>query len=553
MAGLSGVKSGDGLPIARSMDALAPPVVTDAVLQSRPASQRLREIVETALEHTVNGVVVTDATQPHHPIVHVNGGFTRITGYAAHEVLGRNCNFLQGQDREQQGVSTLREAIARRQPATVLLRNYRKDGSAFWNRIEMCPVADPDTGEVTHFFALQTDVTLQVEADAARERRLLALERTLEGSPACMLAVDAGERVSLATLALERLLGLDLGVGLSPVGMTLAHLRDCIAECAGMDAQAAQALRWPQAGETLRWQLTGAHPRTLELDASPMPDAADGRNAGTSPTHGATSITTPERVVMLREVPTDAADHATRSRFLAMAAHELRTPLGSIRGFTELLLMRDYPREQSRQLLQTVLSQAQRLGALLNDLLDLSQMDAMGREAFAVAPLPLAEVLRRAVQVVVVPGSTRSVDAQWPDEALRVQGHAAKLEQVLINLLSNAIKYSPDGGDVHLRTAVDAATGRICVSVQDHGIGLTPEQQARLFTRFYRANPGGPIPGTGLGLTIVKELVERMGGEITVHSQPGVGSTFTLHLLAGDPPPVPLTQRPDEGPSTPAH
>ena len=162
----------------------APTVPRGAATPPQVAAQspaRLREIVEIALEHTVNGVVITDATQPNHPIVHVNEGFSRITGFSAREVLGRNCNFLQGTDRQQPAVATLRYAIAGREAVVVVLRNYRKDGSLFYNRVEMCPVADPHSGDVTHFFALQTDVTLQVLADQAREGRLLSLERAFEG------------------------------------------------------------------------------------------------------------------------------------------------------------------------------------------------------------------------------------------------------------------------------------------------------------------------------------------------------------------------------------
>lgn len=108
-------------------------------------------IVRRALEQTVNGVVVTDATQPDNPIVYVNRGFTRLTGYPVGEVLGRNCQFLQAGDREQTGVRQLREAVARAEEAVVVLRNYRRDGSLFWNRVELSPVRDPATGAVTHF------------------------------------------------------------------------------------------------------------------------------------------------------------------------------------------------------------------------------------------------------------------------------------------------------------------------------------------------------------------------------------------------------------------
>ena len=182
---------------------------------------------------------------------------------------------------------------------------------------------------------------------------------------------------------------------------------------------------------------------------------------------------------------------------------------------------------------------AVRLPALLNDLLDLSQMDTVGAHAFPLGPVDLGEVMQRAVQVVLVPGGGREIRVTAPPAATWVRGHGAKLEQVLINLLSNALKYSPDGGPVTL-AAASTAQG-IAVAVTDQGLGLTEDQQAKLFTRFFRADPSGPIPGTGLGLVIVKELVERMGGRVEVRSRPGEGSTFTVHLcLAGAPDPAGL-------------
>jgi len=138
--------------------------------------------------------------------------------------------------------------------------------------------------------------------------------------------------------------------------------------------------------------------------------------------------------------------------------------------------------------------------------------------------------MHKALQVVHSPTSDRSFDVQWPPAGTLVWGHAQKLEQVLINLLSNAVKYSPGGGAVHVRARPDALPGSWRIEVEDHGIGLSPEHLDKLFTRFFRANPSGPIPGTGLGLVIVKELVERMGGQITVRSALGQGTTFSVHL-----------------------
>lgn len=464
-------------------------------------------IVALALAHTVNGVVITDATQAHNPIVHVNAGFTRLTGYEAHEVVGRNCNFLQGPDRLQPEVAHLRTAIARGEPVTVVIKNFRKDGTPFWNQVELSPVRDQATGRITHFFALQTDVTLKRESERTNVLRAIEIERLFRGGPLGMVMLDEEGRVSLVTPALWRLLEME------PVpvqGLSLEALSERLAPVLG---QSADTLTWPQGTLHQRWDLTlRGQLRSLDLSSFEL------------------GSLTRERILLVRDVTQEEADQTTRSQFLATAAHELRTPMGSICGFTELLLMRDYPPAQARPMLETILRQALRLSALLNDLLDLSQVDAMGAQAFRSGAVDLIEVMRAAVQIARPPGEGREITLSLPQAGVRVEGHPRKLEQVLINLLSNAIKYSPDGGDIGLQAEIDEAGGWAHVSVSDQGLGLSPEHQARLFTRFFRADPNGPIPGTGLGLVIVKELVERMGGRLSVRSRLGVGSTFTVSL-----------------------
>jgi PAS domain S-box-containing protein len=489
-------------------------------ITERYCAEHFRRIVETALEHTVNGVVITDATRAGNPIVHVNNGFTRITGYSAPEVLGRNCNFLQGNEKEQPGIAVLRDAIASRESATVVLRNFRKNGSLYWNQIEISPVREPLTGLVTHYFALQTDITLQKQAEEAAHLRTRDLERVFRANPLGMVTLDETEHVRLLSPAFVRLFGVPED---AIQGGDVNALLAAIANANGTDVK---RLAWPTAGHPVQWSLAGQAPRLIEVSATPL----SGHSG--------------ERVMIFRDVGSDQHQHQTRSEFLTKAAHELRTPMGSICGFTELLLMREYQHEEARPLLETVLAQAMRLSALLNDMLDLSRMDALGNQAFALRSVDLTSVMKRAATVAAIPGSGRTIEVQYAPADTRIHGNPAKLEQVLINLLSNALKYSPGGGQVSMIASPGKKPGWWQIAVCDQGLGLTPEHLSRLFTRFFRADPGGPISGTGLGLVIVKELTERMGGHVEVQSKLGVGTNFTIHLQQSDeaatPPGAPL-------------
>ena len=393
------------------------------------------------------------------------------------------------------------------------MRNYRKDGTLFWNQVELNPVREPLTGEVTHFIALQTDVSLKHQAEEANALRAIELERLFRASPQGMVTLDAEGHVRLLTPAFLRMMALKPQ---ELIGLDATGLREVLGQALG---QSPEALAWPAPQARVRWTIgSGEARREIEVSCFPIGQIS------------------PEQVLYFRDISAEMGEVETRAQFLATAAHELRTPMGSICGFAELLLLREYSREQSKPLLETILRQSMRLSALINDLLDLSQMDVMGREAFPVTSVDLAEAMQRAMQVAVVPGAPRAISLQLPPAGTRVMAHPTKLEQVLINLLSNALKYSPGGGEGHLAALPVEGRNPMApgwtIEVRDQGLGLSEEHQRRLFTRFFRADPTGPIPGTGLGLVIVKELVQRMGGDISVRSQLGVGTTFAVRLNA---------------------
>lgn len=135
------------------------------------------ELKDRALDETAEGITIADALLPDMPLIYANRGFERLTGYAVEEVLGRNCRFLQGPGTDPAALNKLRSAIRERRECTVLLLNYRKDGSAFWNRLAITPVHDP-SGRVTHFIGVQSDVTEQKLAEEA----LQAAKRDLEAA-----------------------------------------------------------------------------------------------------------------------------------------------------------------------------------------------------------------------------------------------------------------------------------------------------------------------------------------------------------------------------------
>jgi PAS domain S-box-containing protein len=222
----------------------------------------------------------------------------------------------------------------------------------------------------------------------------------------------------------------------------------------------------------------------------------------------------------------------TRDQFLSIASHELRTPLTSLMGYASML-SRAAARStgQVDKMTDRIVRQAQRLNGLIDQLLDVSRLQR-GQFVIERQPVDLAALVVQMVDEVraALPTNTNHVvELIRPDEPVVVAGDVQRLEQVIQNLLSNAIKYSPKGGLMRvavLRTATNAA-----LEVTDQGIGIPSEAQAHLFEPFYRAaNVGGQMSGFGLGLHIVREIVERHGGRVEVESIEDQGSTFRVVL-----------------------
>ena len=219
-----------------------------------------------------------------------------------------------------------------------------------------------------------------------------------------------------------------------------------------------------------------------------------------------------------------------KSEFLTTAAHELRTPMVSVFGFTELLLNRPVNEERRRDMLETIHRHALLLINMVNELLDLARIEARQGKDLKPRLCDLSTLVRQAVDSMMVKGDARSVQVALEHHDAELLLDPDKTLRALTNVLSNAYKYSPAGGDITVRTVDGEVGGRpmVGVTVRDQGIGMSPVECQRVFERFYRADPSGNIPGTGLGMSLVKEIVELQGGSVDLDSAPGQGTAVTM-------------------------
>jgi signal transduction histidine kinase len=224
---------------------------------------------------------------------------------------------------------------------------------------------------------------------------------------------------------------------------------------------------------------------------------------------------------------------AEKSAFVRMAAHDLRSPLAIIRGYVELVLQKGGQRlgEEAIEYLGIVLSRTQQMAHLIDNLLDVERIES-GEAGLCREPLDLGALVEQAAKGFSMPALQKGLALEWkmaPDLP-EVSGDRVRLEQVLNNLLANACKFTPAGGRVTVEVLV--RDGEAVVEVSDTGPGIAEVDQARLFQRFFRTDEARlrGIPGHGLGLSIVRAIVEQHGGHVYCRSQPGQGSTFGFSL-----------------------
>ena len=489
-------------------------------------------LLERAVESSANGIVISDAAQPDNPVIFVNRAYEQITGYHKEEALGHNGRYLQGEDRDQPGLQQLRAAISEGRECRVVLRNYRKDGSLFWNELHVSPVRD-SAGGVTHYVGVQNDITelkLTEEAVRASEERFRQLADNVR----------------------------EVFWVVRPDWSQFLYVNPAYEEMWGRTCESLYR-------EPLSF-LAGIHPADRETMAAWIR-----RQRFDKPAFAEHRITRPDgsigwiwsrafpvrnssgevyRIVGLSEDVTERkrAEEELRkalaqekelnelkSRFISMTSHEFRTPLSTILSSTELLQHYNHKLsdDKKRDHLDRIRSAVKNMTQMLEDVLTLGKAEA-GKLEVNPEPLDLVKFCRDLVdEMQLIAGDKFAIEFAADAERLDAYLDPKLLRQILSNLLSNAIKYSPQGGWVHFDLRRD--DGQVTFSVQDQGIGIPSEEQERMFETFHRARNVSNIPGTGLGLTIVKRSVDLCGGSIRYSSAVGAGTTFNVSLPLGQP------------------
>lgn len=500
------------------------------------------KLFQALLESAPNAIIVMDSFGR---IALVNAETERLFGYRRQELLGTSVELLLPEHVRDGHRNHRRDYLAvlrtRRMGLELELHGRHKDGSEFPAEISISSLETEDGPLITSIIRDRSERKRAVaESDqflVQRETERRCLEAVLRQMPSGVLIADAPSgRIILANRQ---------GTRLWPDSFRHAAGIDEYARYQGVhtDGRPYQSEEWPLArsiltgevvvNEEIAFQRGDSTRGTLEVSSVPIRDHDGQIEAG---------IMIVTEITQRKQAATDriqliAAQEAVRVReeFVAIASHELRTPLTAIKGYAQLLakqlLRSGTDDDRSIGFIDKLQGEVSRLEALVTDLLDAARIEG-GRPELRLKVIDLSALAEHALaRFLQAPertaGHTLVLEAPEP-----VQGiwDPARLDQVLTNLISNALKYSPHGGEVRL--GVRRRDDQVEVVVSDQGLGIAPEEREQVFEPFSRTETShqSRIRGTGLGLYIVAQLVEHHGGTITLQSEHGVGSTFTIQL-----------------------
>lgn len=488
------------------------------------------ELLTRALDASIAGIVLTDNRQPDNPIIYCNAAFETISGYGRKEIIGRNCRFLQKEERNQQERLTIREAVANGESCFVEIRNYKKDGTLFWNELFMSPVKSAQ-GEVTHFIGVQNDVSRRKKAELAlihqkdeMEKRVEERTRLIKESEEYLASIVSTVRESLIVLdSNHQVLSVNdhflktfkvslndtEGIGLYKLGngqWNIEKLKQMLEDVLPTNNPVEDfevEHDFPHIGKKL--MLVNAHRIELEGDYK-------------------------DRILIAIEDITERREIERRKDdFLSIASHELKTPLTTVKGYVQM--MDHYMPENASDKFKSIVAKTgiyvERLNSLITELLDVSRIQTGNIELHKV-PFDFDSMVHETVEGIQSATRTHQITIQGKATS-SFTGDESHLVQVISNLLANAIKYAAESPEITIYLSL--VSDYLKVSVTDSGMGISPEDQKKIFDRFFRVGEVQQrFPGMGIGLYVCDQIIKNHGGNLWVESEKGKGSTFSFTL-----------------------
>lgn len=505
----------------------------NAMLDTVESQRQQISLLATVSRRTSNAVLILDVNSR---VVWVNEAFTRISGYVADDCITRHFSdvtFFDGTDPFT--VDRVHQAMAARDGIRLEALLCGKERQAYWVDLDLQPMRN-ETGNETGYILLLTDIDARKRAEIELDRLRGHLYTAIETIDADMIMFDRDARFAMCNSAFRRnhryWIGTLLkGMPFTSIAESFYSAHQHLLDGRTMEARIAEDLRRCRSGKSEQTYFLGD--RYVRMVSLPTPDGGF--------VWLGTDITELELIHAELRAAFEAAESANRTKteFLANMSHEIRTPMSAILGYAEILEDDEgvwSDPERRHQSLKVIERSGEHLLKIINDILDLSKIEAGKMQVEKLCFNP-ADIVGDVIELNSVNSDAKGVSLDFtldPDLPTIICGDPHRTRQILTNLVGNAIKFTKEGGvSVHVALAdADAKMPAIRFSVRDTGIGMTPEQVGRLFLPFEQADrsTSRQFGGSGLGLRISKRLAELMGGDIFAHSTPGEGSVFSLVL-----------------------
>lgn len=481
-------------------------------------------------------IVITDAQGF---IEYANPMFCKETGYTSNEVIGSKPNILKSDQTSPEVHHDLWQTIVKGEVWEGRLCNKRKNGSLYWEKACIGPIKDQN-GLTTHYVGVKENIDQTV----ALEQRLLAhqanleetikqrtneLQESLEQTRSAqihidsilasvadgLLVTDRSDRIVLVNKVVEQFFKM------RAERMVNTTLQELLARHAlsFIDLNKAEIVGRAQRFdvELPTEELCGI--RVLQATSSPVHDQSGTELGGT--------------VTLFHDITKERELDRLKTEFVTTVAHELRTPLTSIQGFSKLLLEKTFSKEEEKKFHFYINQQAENLTNIISDLFDVSRIESGQGFVLVKKKTAMEPLLREIVELFQKqsPGHWYHLYLDEQQKLLNIDEE--KVIQAVKNVLSNAVKYSPEGS--HVTVEGKSQGDSYCIKISDKGIGMNPEQLAHIYDKFYRADTSNTaVGGTGLGMGIVRYIVEAHKGEMNIQSLAGTGTTVSITLPFGE-------------------
>lgn len=464
-------------------------------------------------------------------ITFVNDKFCQVSGYQPDELIGNNHRILKSGKHPDAFYTEMWQTISSGKTWHGIVCNRAKDGRPYWVESSIVPFLD-DNGLPYQYISLRTDITALMEIDAHLRAERDFSDAAINALPGIFYVFSTAGRFLKTNLSFSRVTGY--------AAEEIEHMAplDFIAESERGRVAAKIQLALSQGKSDIESLLITKNGAAIPYYFQAAALEFHGERCLIGTGIDISGLKQAEQALITAK---DEAERASRAKsdFLSSMSHELRTPMNAILGFTQLLEYDGTLSEDQLGSVQEILKAGNHLLDLITEVLNLARIES-GNIELSIEPVSYAEVLDECLSLIQPLADVRGIriDAITPRD-VKLRADRMRLKQVLINLMSNAVKYNRPNGNITLRIA-PAQDDQVRIMVSDCGQGIPAARMEELFQPFNRlGEENSSIAGTGIGLSISRQLIELMGGSIGAESRTGAGSTFWIELPSEDPLPLP--------------